>query len=272
MDRDVQFLNRKALEKCAWFAPVSVIVSAFLVLVIGAVISGFVLPNYSNQGEYGYYTYEDKYFIILSLWNVLVFLIPIAVSVGLFFAALSSASRSDKKKTYTVCFLPAVLSILSLQLPPLFNMLLMDVVLIQPSVVAIIIPVTKIVLSIASAVGSYFLAINSFKAIDSDNNTAPVYIKAEYQQSGNLNLQQNQNVPNTQQIMYTPSESTKSKLSAGLLCFFLGEFGIHRFYVGKVGTGILWLFTGGLFGIGWFVDLLTIIFGGFKDSNGSYLS
>jgi TM2 domain-containing membrane protein YozV len=48
----------------------------------------------------------------------------------------------------------------------------------------------------------------------------------------------------------------------------LGAFGVHRFYVGKIGTGIIYLFTGGLFGFGWFIDALLIAFGKFKDSNG----
>lgn len=52
----------------------------------------------------------------------------------------------------------------------------------------------------------------------------------------------------------------KSKLVAILLCFFLGEFGVHRFYEGKVGTGILWMLTLGLFGIGWLVDLIILLF------------
>ena len=40
--------------------------------------------------------------------------------------------------------------------------------------------------------------------------------------------------------------SEKKLLPAFLLCFFLGSLGIHRFYVGKIGTGILWLITLGL--------------------------
>lgn len=64
------------------------------------------------------------------------------------------------------------------------------------------------------------------------------------------------------------SKSGKSRLVAALLCFFLGELGIHRFYVGKVGTGILWLFTAGLFGIGWIVDFILILVGAFKDKDG----
>jgi len=43
-----------------------------------------------------------------------------------------------------------------------------------------------------------------------------------------------------------------------ILWFFLGLFGIHHFYMGKIGRGILWLLTGGLFFIGWLVDLFTI--------------
>lgn len=47
----------------------------------------------------------------------------------------------------------------------------------------------------------------------------------------------------------------KNKGIAYLLWFFLGVFGIHRMYCGKWLTGLLWLFTLGLCGIGWFVDL-----------------
>lgn len=63
----------------------------------------------------------------------------------------------------------------------------------------------------------------------------------------------------------------KSKVVAILLCLFLGFFGAHRFYVGKVGTGILMLLTGGIFGIWTFIDLLVLICGGFRDSNGNPL-
>lgn len=64
----------------------------------------------------------------------------------------------------------------------------------------------------------------------------------------------------------------KSRLAAFLLCLFLGEFGIHRFYVGKIGTGILWLITFGFFGIGWIADLVFIILGGFRDKAGRFLA
>ncbi len=63
--------------------------------------------------------------------------------------------------------------------------------------------------------------------------------------------------------------SSKSKGVAAVLCFFLGALGIHRFYVGKVGTGIIWLLTLGLFGIGAIIDFVMILCGSFKDKNGA---
>lgn len=62
--------------------------------------------------------------------------------------------------------------------------------------------------------------------------------------------------------------SERSRLVALLLCVFLGALGIHRFYVGKIGTGILWLVTLGILGIGALVDLIMIAIGDFKDKDG----
>ncbi len=50
-----------------------------------------------------------------------------------------------------------------------------------------------------------------------------------------------------------------NKWVAFLLCFFLGGFGIHKFYEGKIGMGILYIFTGGLCLIGVIVDLIIIL-------------
>lgn len=53
---------------------------------------------------------------------------------------------------------------------------------------------------------------------------------------------------------------TRNKWVAFLLCLFLGYLGAHKFYEGKIGMGILYLFTVGLFGIGWFIDCITLLF------------
>lgn len=45
---------------------------------------------------------------------------------------------------------------------------------------------------------------------------------------------------------------------AWILLTFLGIFGLHRFYLGKIFTGLIWLFTFGLFGIGWLYDFCTL--------------
>lgn len=52
--------------------------------------------------------------------------------------------------------------------------------------------------------------------------------------------------------------NSKNKTIVLLLAVFFGYIGIHRFYVGKVKSGILYLLTGGIFGIGWLVDIILI--------------
>jgi TM2 domain-containing membrane protein YozV len=63
--------------------------------------------------------------------------------------------------------------------------------------------------------------------------------------------------------------SDKGFVPAILLCFFLGSLGIHRFYVGKIGTGVLMLLTLGGFGIWTIVDFVMIVTGNFRDSDGA---
>ena len=50
-----------------------------------------------------------------------------------------------------------------------------------------------------------------------------------------------------------------NKWLAFAFCLLFGYMGIHRFYEGKIGTGILWLCTFGMFGIGWIIDLIIIL-------------
>ncbi len=64
------------------------------------------------------------------------------------------------------------------------------------------------------------------------------------------------------------SSTQRNKLAALLLCIFLGALGVHRFYTGKIGTGILYLFTGGLFGIGIIYDIIVIATDAYRDKEG----
>ena len=66
---------------------------------------------------------------------------------------------------------------------------------------------------------------------------------------------QNQNVQSQQ-----TQGNVKNKWVALLLWFLLGLVGGHKFYEGKVGMGILYIFTGRLFGIGMIVDFITLLF------------
>lgn len=53
-----------------------------------------------------------------------------------------------------------------------------------------------------------------------------------------------------------------------IICFLFGYLGIHRFIVGKIGTGFVYLFTGGVFGIGYMIDFFMILVGTFTRKNG----
>jgi len=68
--------------------------------------------------------------------------------------------------------------------------------------------------------------------------------------------------------MENTQKSEKGFVPALLLCLLLGGLGIHRFYVGKIGTGILMLITLGGFGIWALIDLIVIAVGSFKDKSG----
>jgi TM2 domain-containing membrane protein YozV len=66
--------------------------------------------------------------------------------------------------------------------------------------------------------------------------------------------------------------SKKRILPAFLLCFFAGPFGGHRYYVGKVGSGLLQLVTLGGVGVWALIDLIMIAVGKFTDSEGKTIT
>jgi len=63
--------------------------------------------------------------------------------------------------------------------------------------------------------------------------------------------------------------SDKDYWTAALLCFFLGVVGAHRFYAGKIGSGIAQLLTFGGLGLWTFYDLMMILMSKFEDADGN---
>jgi TM2 domain-containing membrane protein YozV len=78
-------------------------------------------------------------------------------------------------------------------------------------------------------------------------------------------------MPLNWEVDMADGNSDKSNTVALLLCFFVGFLGVHRFYVGKVGTGVLQLVTLGGLGIWALIDMIMIILQKFTDGEGKTL-
>lgn len=70
------------------------------------------------------------------------------------------------------------------------------------------------------------------------------------------------------QFTGNPAVSDKNKSTMMILCFLFGIFGVHHFYAGRWKMGLLYLFTGGIVGIGYIVDFIMIAANKYKDANG----
>ena len=68
------------------------------------------------------------------------------------------------------------------------------------------------------------------------------------------------------------TESTKSRLVAFLLCTFLGIIGVHRFYLGRIGSGVAMIFTLGGLGVWVLIDWIILLCGTFKDNDNKIVS
>ena len=67
------------------------------------------------------------------------------------------------------------------------------------------------------------------------------------------------------------ADQPKQKVVAALLCFFLGYLGVHRFYLGYTVIGVVQLLTAGGCGIWALIDLILILTGSLKESDGQEL-
>lgn len=73
------------------------------------------------------------------------------------------------------------------------------------------------------------------------------------------NSNQNSNENTNVNAVMAPNMRPRNKWVAFFLCCFIGFFGAHKFYEGRAGMGILYMFTGGLFLIGWIVDIISLL-------------
>ena len=112
--------------------------------------------------------------------------------------------------------------------------------------------------------GNKIYSSHIFKSKIGDNNIIGPYAHIRENNVINNNTNVNRNVGGFGYIH-------KSKWTAFFLCLFLGWLGVHRFYVGKIGTGLIWMFTCGFFFFGWVLDLFIILIGGFRDKAGQPL-
>jgi len=71
----------------------------------------------------------------------------------------------------------------------------------------------------------------------------------------------------TDELKKKDAASSKSRLVAVMLCLFFGWAGGHRFYTEKTGTALIMLFSMGGFGLWWFLDLVMLSTGNFRDKN-----
>lgn len=72
----------------------------------------------------------------------------------------------------------------------------------------------------------------------------------------NTNANQNANTNGAVVVGLRP----RNKWVSFFLCLFLGYFGAHKFYEGRIGMGIVYILTFGLFGIGWMIDCIVLLF------------
>ena len=95
------------------------------------------------------------------------------------------------------------------------------------------------------------------------NNTTINYINSDNTKGKEFTPSQYNTLSNQKSDSYSDSiplgAKQKNKYIALLLCIFLGVYGAHKFYEEKYGLGILYLFTAGLFLIGWIIDIVDLL-------------
>ncbi len=127
-------------------------------------------------------------------------------------------------------------------------------------------------ISVAKSINDYARVrsrIESFLKVHPDNTEATILLDKLTEKRTNLGLP-NMAVSDDRTVGIGPSGGTSERSWALmlLLCFFLGAFGVHRFYAGKNTSGILMFLTLGIFGIWTLIDFVLILTGSFSDTDG----
>lgn len=258
-------LQKTSLAKCAWFAPVAVVVCYLLRMITSTIINSVAIDFYDVFSNVIY----SEYYLITGIGYFLLTIVQLLFCYGLFVITFKEINNRGVKVLFLIPYVAyglagSVSSVVNQIAQGLWSepiSLDFDVALVSTAS-----EIAYIVATIFTAVISYFLCSNYLSKFDLSEEIKPeekMVIDSELvitNHSSDVNngyIQQN----------ITTQKSEKSRGTAAVLCFFLGAFGIHRFYVGKIGTGLLWMFTAGLFGIGAFIDFIIIICGSFKDAD-----
>ena len=269
---------RKPLTSYAWIGPVNVLILTLidLAIMIGWEFLPSILEELFHMSSWDVSRITENT-LFTGIVNFFIHLIlPCGASFILFTLVLQQQANNLKKFSTVLWIFPVGIHIFISNLINYFQAILRDDLGLNLEIYIIITIVGSCILS---AVASFFILKTCFSLLEqlyaSKGNEAEKVVFAvsdtSAKQEGVYNNMLDNAMNVSQQSGAAPAQyvpSSKSKAVAALLCFFLGALGVHRFYAGKIGTGVLWLLTAGLFGIGSLVDFFIILFGGFQDAEG----